>query len=207
MPGDGTFNSNTKINAVGIVSGGLPGRQLQFHGFVRTPDGTLTTFDAPGSDKHIRDGHQRLRRRYRGRLAGNIASGFLRVPVNNERFRPGTHDVSDEDGLHIDGGFYLYGDPTVRLWPFVAGNPSQHWPFGEARGGFTMLNLGTGQYASDRYGKLFESDRKDVWSITAVPGDTASRTIEPGGPDRPGVQRGAVTLTGGGSVWRMSLPK
>jgi hypothetical protein len=48
-----------------------------------------------------------------GSSQGNIAFGYLRVPVSDERFRPGTFDVSDEDGRRIDGGFYLYGDPTV----------------------------------------------------------------------------------------------
>ena len=116
--------------------------------------------------------------------------------------------MSDEDGLQIDGGFYIYGDPTVRLWRFVAGNPSQHWHFGEARGGFTMLNLGTGQYASDSFGKLFESDRKDVWTVTLVPGGYSIKNNRTGRfLTDPAVQSGAVTLTPGGSVWQISPPK
>jgi hypothetical protein len=208
VPGNGAINTNTEINAVGIASGDYQDASSVFHGFVRTPNGTVTPFDPPGSENTIATGINDFGVITGGSSQGNITFGYLRVPVNDERFRPGTHDVSDEDGLHIDGGFYIYGDPTVRLWPFVAGNPSQHWHFGEARGGFTMLNLGTGQYASDSFGKLFESDRKDVWTVTPVPGGYSIKNNRTGRfLTDPAVQSGAVTLTRGGSVWQISPPK
>ena len=208
VPGNGRINSNTEINAVGIVSGDYQDASSVFHGFVRTPNGTVTTFDPPGSDNTFATGINDFGVITGLASQGNITFGYLRVPSGDERFYPGTYAVSDEESLYIDGGFYLYGDPIVRLWPFVAGNPSQHWHLGEVPGGFTLLNLGTGKYASDRFGKLFESNRKEVWSVTPVPGGYSIRNNRTGWYlTDPAVQRAPVTLTPGGSVWELSPPK
>jgi hypothetical protein len=208
VPANGRPNTNIEINAVGIVSGDYQDANSVFHGFVRSPNGALTTFDAPGSDFTFASDINDFGVITGSYASGTITSAYLRVPFSDEKFQPGTYAVSDEDRLHIDGGFYLYGDPTVRLWPYVAGNPSQHWHFGEVPGGFRMLNLGTGQYASDRFGKLFESDRKDVWTVTPVPGGYSIKNNRTGRfLTDPAVQTGAVTLTGSGSVWQISLPK
>jgi hypothetical protein len=208
VPGDGRINSNTEINAVGIVSGDYQDASSVFHGFVRTPNGTVTSFDVLGSDNTFAVDINDF-----GVIAGiyttgNTTSGFLRVPSGGDKFQPGTFAVTDEESLYIDGGFYLYGDPIVRLWPFVAGNPSQHWHFGEVPGGFTLLNLGTGKYARDRFGKLFESNRKEVWTVTPVPGGYSIKNNRTGWYlTDPAVQRGPVSLTPGGSVWELSAPE
>jgi hypothetical protein len=210
LPANGRPNSDIEINAVGIVSGTYQDANAStvFHGFVRSPNGTLTTFDFPGSDSTFAFDINDFGVITGSYSSGTITSAYLRVPSGDERFQPGTYAVSDEDRLYIDGGFYLYGDPIVRLWPDVAGNPSQHWHFGEVSGGFTMLNLGTGQYASDRLGKLFESDRKDVWTVTPVPEGYSIKNNRTGRLlTDPAVQRGAVTLTGSGSVWEIYVPK
>jgi hypothetical protein len=208
VPANGTINTNTEINAVGIVSGEYQDASSVFHGFVRTANGTVTTFDPPGSENTFSAGINDFGVIAGGYSIGNTSTAFLRVPTGGEKFYPGTYAVSDENPLYIDGGFYLYGDPIVRLWPFVAGNPSQHWHFGDAPGGFSMLNSGTGHYASDRSGHLFESDRKEVWTVTPVPGGYSIKNNRTGRYlTDPAVQRGPVTLTPGGSVWQISKPK
>jgi hypothetical protein len=208
LPANGSPNSDIQINAVGIASGAYQDANSVFHGFVRSPDGAVTTFDFPGSDSTFAFDINDFGVITGSYSIGTITSGYLRVPSSDGKFQPGTYAVSDEDSLLIDGGFYLYGDPTVRLWPDVPGNPSQRWHFGEVSGGFTMLNLGTGQYASDRFGKLFESDRKDVWTVTPVPEGYSIKNNRTGRfLTDPAVQRGAVTLTRSGSVWQIHLPK
>ncbi len=200
------FNTNFNINAAGFVVGQYLDTNHVNHGLLRSPDGALQTIDFPGSDNTYVESINDFGVVLGIYTSGSFSAGFMRVPSGEERFQTGTYDVVDEDDLHIDGGFYLYGDPTVRLWPYVAGNPSQHWHFGEVPGGFTMLNLGTGQYASDRHGKLFESDVQDVWTVTAIPG---GYSIKNNRTRRfltdPFVQRGTVRLRKSGSIWRLLL--
>ena len=207
-PANGQIDTDPQINAAGIVAGFYLDANSVIHGFVRTPDGVFTPIDVLGADFTSASGINDFGVVTGGYSIGNTSLGFVRVPVGNDRFQPGTYGVSDEESLNIDGGFYLYGEPTVRLWPFVTGNPSQHWHFGEVPGGFTLLNLGTGQYASDRSGNLFESGHKEVWSVTPVPGGYSIKNNRTGlYLTDPAVQRGPVTLTPGGSVWEFSAPK
>jgi hypothetical protein len=54
----------------------------------------------------------------------------------------------------------------VRLTPQTAGNASQHWQFSGVTGGFTITNLGTGQYGSDQSGVLEQGHTEDLWTLT-----------------------------------------
>src|SRR5260370_41399278 len=49
-PGDfnGTYPSS--INVWGVIAGSYQGADTVFHGFLRTPGGKFTTFQAPGAD-------------------------------------------------------------------------------------------------------------------------------------------------------------
>lgn len=48
--GQGTFVSSIEgINPAGAISGGYTDDNNVLHGFVRDPDGTITTFNAPGA--------------------------------------------------------------------------------------------------------------------------------------------------------------
>jgi hypothetical protein len=160
---------NLSINNGGAVAGTYRDANGSSHGFVRSALGMITSFNVPGGL-----GITAVRINDLGVITGNYSTGgrtlgFLRVPPlgqGDDEFQPGIYALTDKRGLYVDGGFYLYGDPTVRLWVYVAGNPSQHWTFTKVSGGFTMLNQGTGQYASDIGGQLVEGHLSDVWTVT-----------------------------------------
>jgi hypothetical protein len=215
-PPGSTTTQVRSINAAGTITGFYFVGFETYYGFVRSPQGTITTFNAGPGDGNttafsINDG---------GVITGSYfnpgdpsagTSGFLRTPHgghDDDEFQPGTYAVTDSGKLYIDGGFYLYGDSTVRLWVYVAGNPSQHWTFTKVAGGFTMLNQGTGQYASDIGGKLVEGGAADVWTVSPGIGGFTLKNNRTGlFLTDPGVQNGALTLTSNGSVWQMSPPR
>src|ERR1700733_12206551 len=45
---NGTYPSG--INALGVIAGSYQGADTVYHGFLRSPDGQFTTFEAPGAD-------------------------------------------------------------------------------------------------------------------------------------------------------------
>ena len=198
----------SSINAKGAIAGNYSDANGP-HGFVRSKQGTIVVFDYPGAtntgapsinDFGVITGSYQYQNN-----ANAVGFGYLRLPGELE---PGNYAVTDNRGLYVDGGFYLYGDPTVRLWVYVAGNPSQHWKFTKVAGGFTISNHGTGQYASDIGGNLSEGGLRDVWTVTAVTGGYTLKNNRTGlFLTDPGIQEGAVTLTQTGSVWQMSAPR
>jgi len=196
------------INALGAITGDYSDAKGAHHGFLRSPDGGITSFDPPGSDQVLNEEGINNFGVVTGSFShvnGEPVFGFLRVPGP---LQPGTYAVTDSLGFFVDGGFYLYGDPIVRLWVFVSGNPSQYWKFAAVPGGFTMLNQGTGQYASDIGGELVEGPHADVWTVTPVSGGFTLRNNRTGlFLTDPGVKTGALTLTTKGSTWQMSSPQ
>jgi hypothetical protein len=220
---DGYFPLNdTSINSGGAIAG--TGGPVSAHGYVRSPQGTITTFEFPGAGATVADipGSRAtvaisindfgvITGYYTSGACCGLAVGFLRIPYfghGPDSFRPGTYTLADGNNLYVDGGFYLYGDPTVRLWVYVAGNPSQRWTFTKVSGGFTMLNQGTAQYACDIGGQLTECHNPDIWTVSPAPG---GYTLENNRTalvlTDPAVQNGAVTLTRNGSVWQMSTSR
>jgi hypothetical protein len=208
LPPGGPVENGAEINAVGILSGSYEDASEMSHGFVRTPNGTLTSFDPPGSNSTFVDAVSDF-----GVIAGiyykgNTTLSFVRTPSCSDKFQTGAYEVSDSGSLYLDGEFYLYGDPTVRLTPQTAGNASQHWQFSGVTGGFTITNLGTGQYASDQSGILEEGHTEDLWTLTPVPWGWSIRNNRTGRLlADPAVSEGAVTTNGNGSAWQMSAPK
>jgi len=209
VPAGGNGDNGAAINAVAILSGSYQDASSVFHGFVRTPDGTLSSFDPPGS---ISTGVSAISDF--GVITGTLEKGnnttlsYVRTPSCNDKFQTGTYEVSDSGSLYLDGEFYLKGDPTVRLTPQIAGNASQHWQFGGVTGGFTITNLGTGQYASDQSGVLEEGHTEDLWKLTPVPWGWSIKNNRTGRLlADPAVIDGAVTTNGNGSAWQMSAPK
>jgi uncharacterized membrane protein len=199
FPGS-TFSEAHSINAAGAITGDWYQKENNLWlGFVRSPQGAVTSFEgaAPQSINDL------------GVTTGWYGSlGFIHLPHvgrNDQEFQPGTYTVTDSHNLVVDGGFYLYGDPTVRLWVYVAGNPNQHWTFTQVSGGFTMYNKGTGLYASDIGGQLVESPVGDVWTVAAVAGGYSLKNNRTGlFLTDPAIQNGALTLTKKGSAWQMS---
>jgi hypothetical protein len=74
------------INPAGAVAGYYLDATPSFHGFARTPDGTLTTFDAPGAGSGFAQGTQSLGINPAGAITGQyidancLAHGFVRAP-------------------------------------------------------------------------------------------------------------------------------
>jgi hypothetical protein len=121
-------------------------------------------------------------------------------------FRSGTYLISEGQSLYINSGVNQYGDPVVQLMAYVNASPNQEWKFTKVPGGFTILNLGTGQYASDVYGELGESSEVDHWAMHAVRGGFAIRNARTGlYLTDPGVQEDAIKLTEKGTAWQFSV--
>ena len=67
--GQGTFTAGTDgINPVGAISGASIDANSLFHGFVRAPNGAITTFDVPGAGTGPNQGTLPKASVYRGRL-------------------------------------------------------------------------------------------------------------------------------------------
>ena len=49
-PGDNNGTYPSSINAWGFITGSYQGADTVFHGFLRSPEGKFTTFEAPGAD-------------------------------------------------------------------------------------------------------------------------------------------------------------
>ncbi len=83
-PGQGTFAFN--INPAGAIEGTYLDANNVNHGFLRSPDGTLTTFDAPGAGTGSGQGTVPFSINRWGAItgyytdAGGLSHGFLRAP-------------------------------------------------------------------------------------------------------------------------------
>jgi hypothetical protein len=82
---NGTFPS--AINVVGAITGNYIDANNVSHGFVRTSDGTFTTFDAPGAGKHPGHGTYPASLNDFGEIIGgylaanNVYHGFVAIPA------------------------------------------------------------------------------------------------------------------------------
>lgn len=197
---DGAVLNYLTMNSRREITGSWHGLAGTFHGYLRSSHGTISFFDVPGStDTHvccINDS---------GVIAINASNGaFLRLPARQDNtFQPGTYLITDGQLLYVDGGFYLYGDPIVKLWPFVGDNTAQYWIFTRVKGGYTIQNQGTGQYASDGGGYFAETGEPDVWKVHAVSGGYQIENTQTGlFLSDPGVQDGPITLSDKAGIWQ-----
>ena len=74
------------INPAGAITGAFIDASGVLHGFLRAPDGTFTTFDAPGAGTGPGQGTVALSNNPAGAITGyytdgnNVSHGFLRIP-------------------------------------------------------------------------------------------------------------------------------
>jgi len=52
-PGDYNGTYSASVNVWGVITGSYQSSDTVFHGFIRTPDGKFTTFEAPGADTTV----------------------------------------------------------------------------------------------------------------------------------------------------------
>jgi hypothetical protein len=77
---------NLSINSAGAIAGMYADASNVYHGFLRAPDGTITTFDAPGAGTGAGQGTMPQNINAAGTIAGwytdknNMHHGFLRTP-------------------------------------------------------------------------------------------------------------------------------
>jgi hypothetical protein len=85
-PGDNNGTYPSSVNAGGVVTGAYQDANSVFHGFVRSPEGTFTTFDAPGAGTVAYTGTAPASINDRGVVTGSyydatgFSHGFLRSP-------------------------------------------------------------------------------------------------------------------------------
>jgi hypothetical protein len=76
------------INDLGVIAGQFENSNYVFHGFVRHPDGSFTTFDAPGAGTSTNQGTLAFNINLEGATAGiyidggNVTHGFVRSRAN-----------------------------------------------------------------------------------------------------------------------------
>lgn len=153
------------INNSGEITGYYSSNgDLATHAFVRFRRGPIAAFDGRAGGTigtAINDF---------GLLVGHVynqatTTGFIGVPPLPRHFESGAYTITDDRNFYVDGGFYLYGDPTVRLWRYVANNTNQYWMFSRVPGGYTIRNQGTGLYATETDGQMIESGAADIWVL------------------------------------------
>ncbi len=103
-PGQGTFACTRDcLNPAGTITGPYADASFVIHGFVRAPDGAITTFDAPGAGTGAFQGTFPEGINRAGRIAGeyvdasNVSHGFLRAP-------DGTFTTFDVSGAGTGSG-------------------------------------------------------------------------------------------------------
>ncbi len=78
--------SPSDINPAGVITGSYADTSSVNHGFLRTPDGKFTTFDAPGAGTSAGQGTVGITIDPAGEIVGlytdasNVMHGFLRTP-------------------------------------------------------------------------------------------------------------------------------
>lgn len=167
------------INNWGAITGYYLDAANVFHGFVRSPQGKFTNFEAPGSDTNPNDFNGTLPNAINdaGAIAGvyydiqNVAHGFLRGPEGRmTTFDPpgSTATIpiainleSDIVGYYLDendlfGGFLRRADGTFATWkdPNACNTPnSSTSPFCGGTGAFNINIFGViaGTYMNGNY--------------------------------------------------------
>jgi hypothetical protein len=85
-PGDNNGTYSSAINAVGAITGSYLDTNSAFHGFLRSPDGKFTTFEAPGASTSAYNGTSPSAINDLGAITGSYTDatgynhGFLRSP-------------------------------------------------------------------------------------------------------------------------------
>jgi hypothetical protein len=85
-PGDNNGTYSSGINASGAITGSYQDTNDTFHGFLRSPEGKFTTFEAPGADTGAYNGTSPAAINDLGVITGSytdansVSDGFLRSP-------------------------------------------------------------------------------------------------------------------------------
>jgi hypothetical protein len=85
-PGDNNGTYSSGMNALGAITGSYQDTNSTFHGFLRSPDGKFTTFEAPGADTGAYNGTSPAAINDLGAITGSyydangVSHGFLRSP-------------------------------------------------------------------------------------------------------------------------------
>jgi hypothetical protein len=128
-PGDNNGTYSSGINAWGAITGSYQDTNNAFHGFLRSPEGKFTTFEAPGANTGSYNGTSPTSINDLGAITGNYTDansfthGFLRSP--NGHFT--TFDVPGVGGygsfpisLNLEGAIVgYYTDSNYLFHSFV----------------------------------------------------------------------------------------
>ena len=85
-PGDNNGTYTSGINALGAITGSYQDTNETYHGFLRSPEGKFTTFEAPGADTGAYNGTSPAAINDLGVITGSyydasgFTHGFLRSP-------------------------------------------------------------------------------------------------------------------------------
>jgi len=163
---NGTFPSG--INVWGIVAGYYNDVNIVSHGFLRTPDGTFKTFDAPGADTNPADAAGTIVTGVNdlGLVTGYFfdsnfrVHGFLRCP--DGKFT--TFDAPGDDGqgtiangpANLEGAIPGFFMDANLLWHGFVRSPDGHFAIVTApdacTGGISVNCDGTGVYNINIFG-------------------------------------------------------
>ena len=183
VPFDGNGTFPMSINFLGVVAGYYNDSNFVSHGFIRTPDGKITTFDVPGADINPADqlgsivsGINAL-----GVVAGYyydssaVAHGFLRNP--NGKFTSFDAPGSSASGTFVVGqinvevavaGFYTNSAPSFRA--YIRNPDGTFVTFSAPDACDTTINAGcdgTGAYAINDAGTVVGAFRDSSGNFVA----------------------------------------
>jgi hypothetical protein len=145
------------INERGVIAGQFEDSSYVFHGFVRYPDGSFATFDAPGAGTGAGQGTLGEGINPAGEISGfyidanNVAHGFLRTP----------------DGTITS--FDAPGAGTGANQGTVTGEKSIN-PKGEIDGWYIDQNNATHGFLRTRDGSITTIDAPDAYQFTILGG-------------------------------------
>ena len=150
--GTGSFQgtSAVSINDLGVIAGTYTDANYAVHGFVRTPNGNITTFDAPASSGYTRVGSINNFGAIAGQFYGTDGAFHNFVRTADGKFTVpdppgaaggiGTNDAYNNDLGAIAGS---YVDPSTDTL-----NGFLRWPGGDFTE-FSAPEAGTGAYTSN----------------------------------------------------------
>jgi hypothetical protein len=157
----GTFLSTIEgLNAAGAISGGYSDSNGVFHGFVRAPDGVITSFDAPGAGTGSGQGTSCGGINPAGTTVGNYIDGSG-VNHGYVRAADGTFSTFNVAGAGTASGQGTLGEnistPGTVDGYFIDSNGADH-AFVFSKGGeittFDAPGAGTGQFQGTTAGGI-----------------------------------------------------
>jgi hypothetical protein len=118
------------INNWGAITGYYLDANNAYHGFVRSPEGKFTTFDAPGADTNANDFNGTFPNAINdaGAITGvcydanNVGHGFLRSPEGTFTTfdAPGSVGYTNPVAINLESGIVgYYGDPNGQARAFL----------------------------------------------------------------------------------------